>query len=239
MACCNMNQKTILIIDDEAAIRAMVTNFLSMSQYRVTEADSGEQAFSLIYNDKPDLILLDWMLPAMSGIEILRKLRRDDLTKSIPVIMLTAKTAEDDLVSGLKNGADDYITKPFSPREVLVRIESLLRRISSDNVIKLGALLVNEDEHQIYLEDQAIDLGPTEYKLLSYFMRSPNLALSRTQLLDNVWGGDVYIDERTVDVHIRRLRKTLEEQAPSEIDTSGYIETIRGIGYRFNVKKGG
>ena len=234
-----MVQKTILIIEDEEAIRAMVSNFLSMANFQVMEAESGEQAFNLIYNNKPDLILLDWMLPTISGIEILRKLRRDDLTKSIPVIMLTAKSTEDNLISGLKSGADDYITKPFSPKELLARIESLLRRMGSDteNTIQQGDLVINPTEHQVYISDQPIVLGPTEYKLLDYFMRSPNLALSRTQLLDNVWSGDTYIDERTVDVHIRRLRKALADQAPADINTNDYIETIRGTGYRFNARK--
>ncbi len=228
----------ILIIDDEAAIRTMISTALSMSGYQTMEAESAQQAFNLIFENNPDLILLDWMLPQTSGLEILRKLRREELTKKTPVIMLTAKTLEEDLIAGLKAGADDYITKPFSPKELLARMEALLRRsmVNHEDCITVGELVLNQSEHRLYIAELPIELGPTEYKLLDFFMCHPNRAYSRTQLLDNVWSGDTYIDERTVDVHIRRLRKALEEQSPPGLNPHQYIETIRGTGYRFNTK---
>ncbi len=240
-----MNRTNILIVDDEPAIRAMVSTALSLANFAVVEAESGSEAFELIYQNKPDLILLDWMLPGNSGIEVLRRLQRDRFTTMIPVIMLTAKTMEEDLVLGLKVGADDYITKPFSPKELLARIEAVLRRsgAAADDIIRCGDLTLNQQEHRFYIGDRPLALGPTEFKLLAFFMRHPNRAYSRAQLLDNVWSGDTYIDERTVDVHIRRLRKVLEEQSVSSGNTEGsldqLIETVRGMGYRFSSKQKG
>ncbi len=234
-----VQQPLILIVEDEPAIRAMIATALSMSNYDVIEAESGPQAFEAMYHQKPDLMLLDWMLPSMSGIEILRRMKREEYAENIPVIMLTAKTTEENLLQGLKTGADDYIAKPFSPRELLARIEAVLRRSrkAKDNTFVFDDLCLNHSEHSVSIGENQLELGPTEYKLLHFFMLSPNRAYTRSQLLDHVWGGDAYIEERTVDVHITRLRKALQNKSTDKQNYGACIETVRGTGYRFATKK--
>ena len=179
----------------------------------------------------PDLVLLDWMLPDLSGLELARALRRDQATRDLPIIMLTARAAEDDKVMGLESGADDYLTKPFSARELVARIQALLRRAAGADgeALAVGGLKLDPASHRVSAEGAEVTLGPTEYRLLKFFMSQPERVFSRAQVLDRVWGGNVYIEERTVDVHIRRLRKAL---APHGCDA--YIQTVRGSGYRFS-----
>jgi two-component system phosphate regulon response regulator PhoB len=187
----------------------------------------------LILDERPDIVLLDWMLPGGSGIELLRRLKREDNTRDVPVIMLTAKTAEDNIIQGLEGGADDYLTKPFAPRELIARIQALLRRtvaLAKNGRLQLGDILLDGDSQRVFIADEQVSVGPTEFRLLLFFMTHPDRAYSRGQLLDQVWGSNVYVEERTVDVHIRRLRQAL--QAPST-DCSTYVETVRGTGYRF------
>lgn len=224
-----MPEKHILIVEDEVALREMLAFGLQRAGYRVTESGDCAAARAAIADSRPDLLLLDWMLPDMSGLEFARALRRDDATRELPIIMLTARAAEDDKVSGLQSGADDYITKPFSARELAARIEALLRR-SGDHEEKLiaGAIEMNTVNHRVAIAGKEIALGPTEYRLLKFFMTHPERVFSRSQLLDRVWSG-VYVEERTVDVHIRRLRRVLEDHACEH-----YVETVRGSGYRFS-----
>ena len=225
----------LLIVDDEPGIRDMLRMALEMHDFDCLEAGDAQAAHAAIIDHNPDLVLLDWMLPGTSGIELLRRLKRDSLTQDLPVIMLTAKTDEDTMVHSLGVGVDDYITKPFSQRELIARINALLRRSRqglSEQPLEFGPLKLNPAAHRVFVGDAVIDLGPTEYRLLHFFMRHPERAYTRAQLLDKVWGGNVYIEERTVDVHIRRLRKALEGQ--QEHDMSGLIQTVRGTGYRFS-----
>jgi two-component system phosphate regulon response regulator PhoB len=225
---------TILIVEDEPAIRDMLMLVLEKAGYLCREAGDIRSAYSSIVDDPPSLVLLDWMLPGGSGIELLRRLKREDLTREIPVIMLTAKTTEDNVVQGLDVGADDYVTKPFAPRELLARVNALVRRTVSVNIEgKLTAedLLLDETSHRVMISDSPVEIGPTEFKLLRFFMSHQERAYTRGQLLDQVWGANVYVEERTVDVHIRRLRKALDDTR------EGYgsmVETVRGTGYRFS-----
>lgn len=224
---------TILVVDDEPAIRDMIVTALELAGLNCLAADNAQSAHAIIIDQKPDLVILDWMMPGTSGIELARRLRRDELTTSIPLIMLTAKSEEDNKIQGLEAGADDYLTKPFSIRELLARIRALLRRASNHQAeapLTARNLLMDRVARRLFIDNQAIDIGPTEYRLLEFFMSHAERAYSRAQLLDHVWGGNVYIDERTVDVHIRRLRKALE---PSGHDS--LIQTVRGVGYRFSV----
>lgn len=223
-----MPEKHILIVEDEVPLREMLAFGLQRAGYRVTESGNCATARAAIADGRPDLLLLDWMLPDMSGLEFARALRRDDATRELPIIMLTARAAEDDKVTGLQSGADDYVTKPFSARELAARIEALLRR-SGDHEDKLaaGVIEMNTVSHRVAIHGKEIMLGPTEYRLLKFFMTHPDHVFSRAQLLDRVWSG-VYVEERTVDVHIRRLRRILEEHACEH-----YVETVRGTGYRF------
>lgn len=224
-----MPEKHILIVEDEVPLREMLAFGLQRAGYRVTESGDCAAARAAIADAKPDLVLLDWMLPDMSGLEFARALRRDDATRELPIIMLTARAAEDDKVTGLQSGADDYITKPFSARELAARIAALLRR-TGDHEEKLvtGAIEMNTVNHRVSLHGRETMLGPTEYRLLKFLMTHPERVFSRAQLLDRVWNG-VYVEERTVDVHIRRLRRVLETHACEH-----YVETIRGSGYRFS-----
>lgn len=225
------SSKTILIVDDEASIRDMISAALSLAGYQFIEAGSTLEAHTHIVNQKPDLILLDWMLPQGSGIDLCRRLKQDELTSEIPVIMLTAKNDEDNKIQGLDAGADDYITKPFSPRELLARIKAILRRTSAhhdEQAIDVNGLVLDPVSHRVKSNGRAIDIGPTEYRLLLFLMSHQERVYSRTQLLDHVWGGNVYVEERTVDVHIRRLRKALDKPHES------LIQTVRGTGYRFS-----
>jgi two-component system phosphate regulon response regulator PhoB len=187
-----------------------------------------------IADSRPDLLLVDWMLPDMSGLELTRQLKRDKDTQEVPIIMLTARADESDKISGLEGGADDYITKPFSPRELLARIKAVLRRSSPGGIeetVEAEGLALDQAGHRVMAGDVSISLGPTEYRLLSFFMTHPERVYSRSQLLDRVWGGNVYVEERTVDVHIRRLRKALEDQGYDR-----FIQTVRGAGYRFSTR---
>lgn len=223
-----MADRRILIVEDERAVREMIAFGLKRDGYRVQEAADCTAARTAIADQLPDLVLLDWMLPDMSGLEFARMLKRQDNTHELPIIMLTARATEDDKVMGLQSGADDYITKPFSTRELLARIEAVLRRSTGhEEQLNVGALEMNTLSHRVTANGNDVSLGPTEYRLLKFFMGHPERVYSRAQVLDRVWGGGVYVEERTVDVHIRRLRKALE---PFGCDL--YIQTVRGSGYR-------
>ncbi len=224
----------ILMVEDETAVREMLRFSLSQAGYEVFEAEDIASARYAIADNVPDLILLDWMLPDVSGIEYARTLKKDELTKHVPIIMLTARGDESDKIRGLDVGADDYITKPFSVKELLARIKAVLRRSSpmlEEEVIDVEGLRLDMSSHRVTANDQSLEMGPTEFRLLHFFMGHAERVFSRGQLLDRVWGSNVYIDERTVDVHIRRLRKALE---PEKFDR--YIQTVRGAGYRFSSK---
>ncbi len=222
----------ILIVDDEAAIREMVSLVLRQHGYECRTAQDVNEAQNLIVNDLPDLVLLDWMLPGISGFDYARRLRREKLTQKLPVIMLTARVHEEDKIKSLDTGADDYITKPFSPRELLARIKAVLRRtapLSGELELEYNGLVLDPVAHRVQANGAPLDLGPIEFRLLHFLMSHPDRVHSRTQVLNNVWGHDVYIDERTIDVHILRLRKLL---SPSGHDR--LIQTVRGAGYRFS-----
>jgi two-component system, OmpR family, phosphate regulon response regulator PhoB len=226
-----MEEKSILVVEDERAIRDMVVFTLKRAGFSVREAEDAGGARRAIADQRPDVILLDCMLPDLSGLELARALRRDEATRELPILMLTARAAEDDKVMGLESGADDYLTKPFSARELVARIQALLRRAAGaeGEELAIGALKLDPVSHRVSAEGGEVVLGPTEYRLLKFFMSQPDRVFSRAQVLDRVWGGNVYIEERTVDVHIRRLRKAL---APHGCDS--YIQTVRGSGYRFS-----
>ena len=225
--------KRILIVEDETAIRDMVAFALRKAGLEAVHAADVRGAQDAIAEKVPDLILLDWMLPGTSGLEYARRLRRDDLTREVPIIMLTARGEEGDRVNGLDAGVDDYVVKPFSTRELIARIKAVMRRThgdDADGVIALGGLRLDSAAHRVFAGQDSVAIGPTEYRLLHFFMTHPERVYSRSQLLDHVWGGSVYVEERTVDVHIRRLRKTLE---PHALD--GLVQTVRGAGYRFSI----
>ena len=226
-----MTAKKILIVEDEQAIREMTAFHLSRAGYEVFEAQDCREARALLADNRPDLALIDWMLPDMSGLELTRTLKRDKEFDDLAIIMLTARADERDKVSGLEGGADDYITKPFSPRELVARIKAVLRRgaKSTDDVVSAGVLELDNAGHRVLSSGQEIKLGPTEYRLLHFLMTHAERVYSRTQLLDRVWGANVYVEERTVDVHIRRLRKALDG-----VSADDYIQTVRGAGYRFS-----
>ncbi len=231
-----MNERKVLIVDDEFAIRDMLRMALEIAEFRCIEAENIQDAFTLIVDERPDIVLLDWMLPGGSGLELLRRLKRTDTTRDLPVIMLTAKTAEDNVIQGLDVGADDYITKPFAPRELIARIKALLRRASGGDEldrIQVGELVLDGESRRVFLGEDPVDMGPTEFNLLHFFMSHPERAYTRSQLLDQVWGANVYVEERTVDVHIRRLRKALQTAVS---DYSDLIQTVRGTGYRFSAR---
>jgi len=228
-----MSDKKILIVDDEAPIREMIAVALEMAGYECLEADNARDAYAAIIDLRPDMVLLDWMLPETSGVELARRLKRDASTAEIPIIMITAKTEEDNKVQGLEVGADDYITKPFSPRELVARLKAVLRRATPQGIestINVEGLELDPVCHRVSSNDKALTMGPTEYKLLQFFMTHQDRVYTRSQLLDLVWGGNVYVEERTVDVHIRRLRKALGE------DHDYLVQTVRGTGYRFSTK---
>ena len=228
-----MQNEQILIVEDEPAIREMVVMTLEMAGFKSLQAADVLEAHQQVVDYRPALILLDWMLPGKkSGIDFCRMLKNDEMLCEIPVIMLTAKSEEDSKVHGLDAGADDYMTKPFSTRELISRIKAVLRRTSalnSDKPIKIGQLSLDNKSQRVTANDKIIDLGPTEYRLLAFFMSHPERAYTRTQLLDQVWGGNVYIEDRTIDVHIRRLRKLLQPYGCNTL-----IQTVRGTGYRFS-----
>jgi two-component system phosphate regulon response regulator PhoB len=227
-------QKTILIVEDEKPIREMVAFALGRAGYELVEAGDIVEAYERISEKLPDLVLLDWMLPGASGIEFARRLKRDEITSEVPIVMLTARGEEEDKVSGLEAGADDYVTKPFSPRELMARIKAVLRRTSPETespVIDVAGLKLDQESYRVTAAGEPIDIGPTEFRLLTFFMRHPDRVFTRTQLLDRVWGQSAYVEERTVDVHILRLRKAL---TPSGYD--GLIQTVRGVGYRLSAQ---
>ena len=228
-----MAAQKILIVEDEQAIREMIAFHLSRAGYDTFEARDAREARELLANKRPDLALVDWMLPDVSGLELTRMLKRDSDYEDLAIIMLTARAEERDKVSGLEGGADDYITKPFSPRELVARIQAVLRRSGAptDETIEAGVLRLDTAGHRVLSADGEIKLGPTEYRLLHFLMTHPDRVYSRTQLLDRVWGANVYVEERTVDVHVRRLRKAL-----SDVGADEYIQTVRGAGYRFSVR---
>ena len=229
-----MRAKQILIVEDERPIREMIAFGLKRAGFEVREAEDSRAARSALADRRPDLLLVDWMLPDTSGLELTRALKRDRETRDLPIIMLTARAAESDKVAGLDGGADDYLTKPFSPRELLARVNALLRRSSGQDegeAVVQGTLVLDRASHRVSAGDQPVPLGPTEYRLLEFFMLHPDRVYSREQLLDRVWGGNVYVEERTIDVHIRRLRKALEH-----VDGDRYVQTVRGAGYRFSVR---
>jgi two-component system phosphate regulon response regulator PhoB len=231
-------QKRILIVDDEPAIREMVAYALRKGEFEPVHAGDAREAQTAIADQVPDLILLDWMLPGTSGLELARRWRREALTREIPIIMLTARGEENDRVGGLEAGVDDYVVKPFSARELLARIRAVMRRAREDDEdgsVQVGGLRIDGAAHRVHAlpagggDEQPVQIGPTEYRLLHFFMTHPDRVYSRAQLLDHVWGGSVYVEERTIDVHIRRLRKTLE---PHGLDAM--VQTVRGAGYRFS-----
>ena len=225
----------ILIIEDESAIREMLGYALMKDGYSFQEAADAEEARPILLHDKPDLILMDWMLPGMSGVEYARRIRSVPETRDIPIIMLTARSDEADKIRGLDTGADDYITKPFSTRELLARIRALLRRTSTPTddrktVVTVAGLILDTETYRVTVNNKTVDISPTEFRLLHFFITHPERVYSRAQLLDQVWGQNVYVEDRTVDVHIRRLRKTLN---PYGLDRC--IQTVRSVGYRFSV----
>ena len=224
--------RTILVVDDAAPIREMVGFVLSQAGFNCIEAGDAESAGQLLVNEQPDLILLDWMLPGRSGMEFARQLRSDEVTRAIPIIMLTARGEEEDKVRGLNSGADDYVTKPFAPNELVARIEAVLRRTRPDAAeatITVGRLVLDPQSHRAFAAEQILDLAPTEFRLLQVLMSRPERAYTRDQLLSLVWGQNIYVGERTVDMHISNIRKALEAHG-----LDGMIQTVRGVGYRLS-----
>jgi two-component system, OmpR family, phosphate regulon response regulator PhoB len=227
-----MIKQRILVVEDEAPIRQMIAFNLSRAGFDVDEAEDTSSARIKIANTRPDLVLIDWMLPDSSGLELTRLLRRDEACSDLPIIMLTAKAEEKDKVLGLEGGADDYITKPFSPKELVARVKALLRRATPDPEEPLIAesLRLDPISHRVTVGEHEVNLGPTEFRLLKFLMQNPDRVYSRAQVLDIVWGQNVYVEERTVDVHVRRLRQALEAFSADQ-----YVQTVRGAGYRFSV----
>lgn len=229
-----MANRQVLVVEDERPIRELLAFGLRRAGFEVVEAEDTRQARARIADRRPDLLLVDWMLPDMSGLELTRALKKDKDTRDMPIIMLTARAEEQDKVSGLEGGADDYITKPFSARELIARVNAVLRRaqpLAQETSLTVGELTLDPVGHRVTVGEATVPLGPTEYRLLSFFMQHAERVYSRSQLLDRIWGGNVYVEERTVDVHIRRLRKALE---PFSADA--LIQTVRGAGYRFSVR---
>jgi len=229
-----MSTKQILVVEDERPIREMIAFGLRRAGFEVREAADARTGRAEVANKLPDLLLVDWMLPDTSGLEFTRALKRDRETRELPVIMLTARAEEGDKVAGLEGGADDYITKPFSPRELLARINAVLRRTTpaeGAESINIEGLVLDQSSQRVSSGERTVALGPTEYRMLAFFMTHPERVYTREQLLDRVWGGNVYVEERTIDVHIRRLRKALEEFGFDRL-----IQTVRGSGYRFSAR---
>lgn len=222
----------ILVVEDEPAIQELIAANLKLAGYSVLRAEDGEQAIALVRDKVPDLILLDWMLPGVSGVQLAKRFRSDERTHDVPIIMLTARSEEMDKVAGLEAGADDYVTKPFSPKELMARIQAVLRRRApqaTKDVVEAAGLVLDPVSHRVSGDGQPIALGPTEFRLLHFLMTHPERVHSRAQLLDQVWGDHVFVEERTVDVHIRRLRSALEAGGHDIL-----VQTVRGSGYRFS-----
>ena len=224
-----MPTNTVLLVEDETDIREMLSFSLQRAGFEVVSAETAEQALEVLDGPLPALVIIDWMLPGMSGVELARRLRRDALTKDIPTLMLTARGEEADKLKSFDAGIDDYVTKPFSPRELIARIKALLRRSGEpeDGVLALGRLRLDTRGHQVAVGEHPVRIGPTEFRLLELLMRNPDRAFDRSQLLDRVWGRNVYVEERTVDVHVLRLRRAL---SPFGMDKT--VQTVRGVGYR-------
>ena len=223
---------TILVVEDEPAIQELISYNLELAGHQAFKAQNAEQAVEIVRTALPDLVLLDWMLPGMSGIEFARKLRSDKRTQAVPIIMLTARAEERDKLQGLETGADDYLTKPFSPRELIARVKAVLRRRApqaTDDMVEVSGLKLDPSSHRVSGNGAALALGPTEFRLLHFLMTHAERVYSRTQLLDQVWGDHVFVEERTVDVHIRRLRKALEPSGHDRL-----IQTVRSAGYRLS-----
>ena len=226
--------RRILVVEDEAPIREMVCFVLEQNGYQPIEADDYDAAIARLVEPFPDLVLLDWVIPGGSGIQVIKHMKRDSQLREIPVMMLTARGEEEDRVKGLETGADDYLTKPFSPKELVARVKAILRRISpmaADDLIAMNGLTLDPASHRVTSNENPLEMGPTEFKLLHFFMTHPERVYSREQLLNYVWGENVYVEDRTVDVHIRRLRKALEADGHDKM-----IQTVRGTGYRFSVR---
>lgn len=224
--------RRILVVEDETPIREMLCFVLEQNGFQPLEAEDYDSALQRLCEPWPDLILLDWMLPGGSGLQLVKHLKRVTLTRDIPVMMLTARGEEEDRVRGLETGADDYIIKPFSPKELVARIKAILRRVSpmaTEDVVEIQGLRLDPLSHRVTTEDTSLEMGPTEFKLLHFFMTHPERVYSREQLLNHVWGTNVYVEDRTVDVHIRRLRKALEHGGHDRM-----VQTVRGTGYRFS-----
>ncbi|KMT64102.1 phosphate regulon transcriptional regulator PhoB [Catenovulum maritimum] len=226
--------RRVLVVEDELPIRDMLVFALEQKGYYTLEAETYTEALDKIVEPYPDLILLDWMLPGGSGIQLAKQLKQNEYTRQIPIIMLTARGEEEDKIRGLEVGADDYVTKPFSPKELLARIRAVMRRstpTSSEDMIQVQGLKLDPVSHRVTANEDGLDMGPTEFKLLHFFMSHPERVYSREQLLDHVWGTNVYVEDRTVDVHIRRLRKAISTHGHDKL-----IQTVRGAGYRFSSK---
>ncbi len=226
--------RKILVVEDETPIREMITFVLEQNGFNAVEACDIEQALAKIHEPYPDLILLDWMLPGGTGVSLAKKLKQNEYTRNIPVIMLTARSDEDDKVKGFEAGVDDYVTKPFSPKELIARIKAVIRRVSPTSLeeeVDFHGLKLDPVSHRVAINGNSLDLGPTEFRLLHFFMTHTERVYSREQLLDNVWGANVYVEDRTVDVHIRRLRKAISGEGHED-----FVQTVRGAGYRFSSK---
>ncbi|MEL0048367.1 MAG: phosphate regulon transcriptional regulator PhoB [Gammaproteobacteria bacterium] len=221
----------ILVVEDEPEIRELLKFSLERADYDVIEAESGEAAISLLSDKKPDVAVVDWMLPGMSGVALAKRLRKDEFTSEIPLLMLTAKSEETDLLKSFDAGFDDYMSKPFSPKELVARLKALVRRsgLSDDGVLEAAGIRIDKSSHKVTVDGQTLAIGPTEYRLLEVLLRNPDRVFERDQLLDRVWGRSTYIETRTVDVHILRLRKLLK---PFGLD--GAVQTVRSVGYRFS-----
>ncbi|MGZ4958794.1 MAG: phosphate regulon transcriptional regulator PhoB [Methylomonas sp.] len=228
-----MSNLNILVVEDEEAIREMLVMALEQAGLKVLPVASAELALQALAENMIDLILLDWMLPGISGVELARRLKNDAGYKALPIILLTARGEEEDKIRGLEIGADDYITKPFSPKELIARIKAVTRRsgkLTESGQLSVGDLTLDAEQHRLTIAGHMLEVSPTEFRLMQFFMTNPDKVYSRTHLLDQVWGRSVYIEERTVDVHIRRLRKILAEFGREEL-----IQTVRGFGYRFSM----
>lgn len=226
--------RKVLVVDDEAPIREMLVFVLEQNGFQAIEAEDYDSAIAAMVEPYPDMVLLDWMLPGGSGIQIAKKFKQNEHTRQIPIIMLTARGEEEDKVRGLEVGADDYVTKPFSPKELMARIKAVIRRVSPtslEEAIEVHGLRLDPISHRVTSEGNELDMGPTEFRLLHFFMTHPERVYSREQLLDQVWGTNVYVEDRTVDVHIRRLRKAIGSLGHDRL-----VQTVRGAGYRFSSK---
>jgi two-component system phosphate regulon response regulator PhoB len=221
---------SVLIVEDEPEIREMLNFSLTRAGFSVIEAATGEMALQRLDTDLPDILIVDWMLPGMSGVELAKRIRRDELTSALPLLMLTARSEETDVLKSFESGIDDYMSKPFSPKELVARIKALLRRSGApeNDVLEASGIRIDLVSHRLTIEGKNINIGPTEYRLLELLMRNPDRVFERDQLLDRVWGRSSYIETRTVDVHVLRLRKVLK---PFRLD--GTVQTVRSVGYRF------